>query len=133
MKKRPERLDAATSPAVQAMSLRDLADLPMIRAEGGLFEQMLFNLLDNALKHGTGPITLRTGQTEDTITVAMADAGPGPAPALRDWLHGAEMWPTADQRGLGLAVAKCIARVHGGRLLWSDGAFRVSLPLQARP
>lgn len=111
----------------------DFADLPMIRAEGGLFEQMLFNLLDNALKHGTGPITLRTGQTEDTITVAVADAGPGPAPALRDWLDGAEMWPTADQRGLGLAVAKCIARVHGGRLLWSDGAFRVSLPLQARP
>ncbi len=107
----------------------DLAELPMIRAEGGLLEQMLFNLIDNALKHGTAPITLRTGQTGDTITVAVSDAGSGPAPALRDWLQAAQMWPTADQRGLGLAVAKCIARVHGGGLRWSDGALRVSLPL----
>lgn len=111
----------------------DLAELPMIRAEGGLLEQMLFNLLDNARKHGTAPVTLRTGRVEGGLTLAVADAGSGPAKGLRDWLEGGQMWPMAEQRGLGLAVAKCIAQVHGGRLQWSDGAFRVFLPMQADP
>lgn len=110
--------------------ISDMADLPMIRAEGGLLEQMLFNLLDNAKKHGAAPIVLRTGQADGRVTVAVADAGNGPAPALCDWLLGEQMWPSSDQRGLGLVVAKSIARVHGGRLLWCDGAFRISLPLQ---
>ena len=117
----------------QADCLCDLADLPMIRAEGGLLEQMVFNLLDNALKHGTAPVTLRTAQAEGAVIIAVADNGPGPAPAMQTWLEGGQMWPMADQRGLGLAVAKCIALVHGGRLLWSDGAMRVTLPMQATP
>ena len=114
----------------QADCLCDLADLPMIRAEGVLLEQMVFNLLDNALKHGVPPVTLRTSLIDGALNIAVSDAGSGPAQALRDWLEGGQMWPTADQRGLGLAVAKSIVRVHGGQLRWSGGAMLVTLPVQ---
>lgn len=125
--------EAAVSRARRSFKDADIAmrlapDLPMIRAEGGLLEQALFNLIDNALHHGRAPVSVESGNLHDAVFVRVRDAGNGPSDLLRTWLAGPEMRPALGQRGLGLAVAKAIARHLGGRLSWQDGAFTLSLP-----
>ncbi|WP_291240055.1 DUF4118 domain-containing protein [Gemmobacter sp.] len=118
-------------PAVPCLT--NLADLPMVRAEAGLLEQAVFNLIENAMKHGLPPVRMTSRQSGQTLTLTIGDAGPGPSAQVRDWLKAAPMWPMPEQRGLGLAVAKGIARVHDGQLHWAEGAFCLSLPAGERP
>ena len=110
---------------------RIAADLPMLRAEAGLVEQALFNLIDNGLHHGGGAVRIGA-ELGPGLTLTVADDGPGPSPAIRDWLAGSDPRPAAGQRGLGLAVARGIARLHGGTLTWEAGAFRFTLPCEAQ-
>ncbi len=105
----------------------DLAPLPMIRAEGALLEQAVFNLIDNALHHGRAPVRLATRAGQGAVTLTLRDGGDGPPQAIRAWLDGPDLRPAPGQRGLGLAVAKGIARHQSGRLTW-DGGFTLSLP-----
>lgn len=102
--------------------------VPMIQSEGGLIEQALFNLLDNAMAHGRPPVTVTTSESADFLVVTIADQGPGLTASMAEWLNGPDLRPAVGQRGLGLAVAKGIARHLGGRLAWRDGAFVLSLP-----
>lgn len=93
----------------------DLSALPMIRGEAALLEQALFNLLDNALRHGGGQITLsarvtgdyerdHTGdRTTDRLLISVCDQGAGPEVA-------------ASGSGLGLQICHAIAAAFAGRL-----------------
>lgn len=90
--------------------------LPMVRAEAGLLEQALFNLIENALRHGAPPLRLAASSREGQIRISLQDHGPGLKPALVEWLGSSDPRPPAGLNGLGLAVAKGIARVLGGRL-----------------
>ena len=104
------------------------ADLPMLRAEAGLVEQALFNLIDNALHHGVAPVTLTSGLHPNGLSVTVADQGSGPSQTLRDWMDGPDLRPASGQRGLGLAVAKGIAHLHRGHLTAIGKAITLTLP-----
>lgn len=127
--------DLVTSAATRLLRAEKGADLrlqlgalPMIQSEGGLIEQALFNLMDNALSHGHGPVSVTGLETATTLTLRIADQGLGlPAP-LQAWLQGPDLRPASGQSGLGLAVAKAVARHLGGSLSWADNAFTLSLP-----
>lgn len=108
-----------------------LDPLPMIQSEGGLIEQAIFNLLDNALAHGRPPVTVTTFETTETIGIAIADQGRGLPDPIAAWLAGPDLRPAPGQSGLGLAVAKGIARHLGGSLTWSDSTFTLTLPKTA--
>ncbi len=105
------------------------AGLPMIRAEAGLLEQAIFNLIDNGLHHGSPPVIVQATATPGALGVRVADAGTGVPDAIGLWLAGPDLHPPAGGRGLGLAVAKGIARLHGGTLTASPGAILLTLPL----
>jgi signal transduction histidine kinase len=85
-------------------------------------QQLLLNLLDNALRASPAgaeiAIALRTGPK--TATVTIADHGPGIPPAslprIFDRFYSATGGRTPGQTGLGLAIARDIARGHGGEL-----------------
>ncbi|MBC7737366.1 MAG: DUF4118 domain-containing protein [Candidatus Saccharibacteria bacterium] len=137
----PPRLDwvdlndsvaAATTRARRAVKgaqvQETLASLPMIRSTGGLIEQAVFNLIDNALTHGRGAVQIATHAAAGACTVTVRDHGPGLPPAVSDWLAGPDARPAPGQRGLGLAVAKGVARHLGGSLSWTDGAMTLTLP-----
>lgn len=87
---------------------RQAVDLPMIRAEGALLEQALYNLLDNALRHTKGRITVTAGIEGKQLDIGIHDQGPG---------LGA-LGPA----GLGLRITKGIAQALGGDLILSDHA-----------
>lgn len=115
--------------AVKGADLRlNLCALPMIQSEGGLIEQAIFNLMDNALAHGRGQVTVTSHETATALTLTIADQGQGLPQILLAWLHSPDLRPAPGQSGLGLAVAKGIARHLGGTLVAADNALTLSLP-----
>lgn len=102
-------------------------------------EQALGNLLDNALRHGGGEVSLRASLNGDGLRLEVSDHGSGFPPEFAD--RAFERFTRADEgrtgggTGLGLAIAHAIAAAHGGdaEILAHDHALtavRISLPTQ---
>jgi signal transduction histidine kinase/HAMP domain-containing protein len=97
--------------------------LPPIRAEGAQLRLALGELVDNAVRFSTPgePVVLRAERVDDTVALAVEDAG-GPAASAFEGLVGAFQQGEAaatrshDGLGLGLALTERVARAHGGRL-----------------
>jgi heavy metal sensor kinase len=98
-----------------------------IRAPAGLtfeadpprVEQALSNLVENALRHGAGAISLSATAEGAVVRLAVADEGEGFPPAFL--AQAFERFSRADAArsrggaGLGLAIVEAIALAHGGR------------------
>ncbi|HYK98839.1 MAG TPA: ATP-binding protein [Candidatus Acidoferrales bacterium] len=103
------------------------SDLPQILADARRVEQVLYDLLDNAIKyspHG-GPISVSAEQAGDTVVVSVVDEGLGVAPdELASIFERFHRGSVARARaisgtGLGLAICKGIVEAHGGRI-WAE-------------
>ncbi len=119
-------------------------ELPLVRVDAALIEQVLANLLENAARHtpsGTR-ITLRVDRQDDSLLVSVEDTGPG-LPAgdpeqLFAKFHRGNTEGTVAGVGLGLAICRAIVRLHGGRI-WAEtraeggAAFRFTLPVEPAP
>jgi two-component system sensor histidine kinase KdpD len=118
------------------------ADLPLVSFDPLLIEQVLMNLLDNAVKYtpqGT-PIELSAMVREPEIVVTLGDRGPG-IPAgeeeriFEKFVRGAA---TGGGIGLGLTICHAIVTAHGGRI-WAENrpgggaVFSFTLPLDQHP
>jgi two-component system sensor histidine kinase BaeS len=87
-------------------------------------EQVLANLIENALRHATapGPVLLAARAEGAQVAITVSDSGPGvPAealPRLFDRLYRVESSRarTSGGAGLGLAICKSIVEAHGGRI-----------------
>jgi signal transduction histidine kinase len=94
------------------------------------------NLVDNALKYGGGTIELGAADRGDYIDLWVADRGPGIPPELREHALGKyrrlEEARTTEGSGLGLALARSVARLHGGDIELGDHrpGLRVTLRLR---
>jgi two-component system, OmpR family, sensor kinase len=89
----------------------------------------LTNLLDNARRHALSRVTVTTTHRDGTFEVVVADDGPG-LPEGGE-ARAFDRFVTLDGRGgsgLGLPIARGIARAHGGDLDYRSGAFVLSLP-----
>lgn len=84
-------------------------------ATPGALAQVLATLLENALMHGDGTVTIRTRRTGTSVVVEVEDEGTGVPDVL-----GARVFERAvsgrNSTGLGLAVARDLAEADGGRL-----------------
>jgi two-component system sensor histidine kinase KdpD len=78
--------------------------------------QAVSNLVDNALRHGEGTVTLRARQHAATATIEVADQGEGMNPGFA--AHAFERFARIDRAqdgaGLGLAIVAAIADAHRG-------------------
>jgi len=97
-------------------------DLPPLQVDEGRLQEVIYNLLDNAVKYSPagGIITLRATREDTQIVFSISDNGPG-IPA-RDLPRIFERFYRADKArhrelggtGLGLSIVKHIAQLHGG-------------------
>lgn len=111
---------------------------PMVRIDGALVEQVLANLIDNAIRHTAddGVISVIAERDGAWLRLTVADNGPGfggtdPA-RLFEPFHSDRQAGT----GLGLAIAQGIVQAHGGTIFAApsrDGgaAFTFTLPVEA--
>jgi two-component system OmpR family sensor kinase len=107
------RADAAGRPleVEQADGLSVDADRPRL-------EQALGNLIDNALRHGEGPIRLSVRHDDSRVELHVSDAGQGFPPQFLG--NAFERFSRPDTAragtgtGLGLAIVEAIADAHGG-------------------
>jgi len=89
-----------------------------VHADPARLEQALTNLLDNALRHGRGPIHLRARTHDGLLELDVQDHGPGLPPAFLQ--HAFERFARAESAGsrhgagLGLPIVRAIAESHGG-------------------
>jgi signal transduction histidine kinase len=109
---------------------------PLI-AEGrpGDLYRLFGNLVENAVHHGGGHIELRGSRIADRLEVSVKDDGPGIDPRERERIF--ERFHRSGSKrggsGLGLSIAREIARRHGGDVTMDGAAgkgalFRVTLP-----
>lgn len=121
----------------------DLAEgMPTLSAELILMEQVLFNLVRNALEalvrqDGEKRVTVRTRHDEAQVRVEVEDNGPGVDAALGDRIFESFMTGKRDGLGMGLAISRSIVEAHGGTLDYLNNplggaTFRCCLPREAK-
>ena len=114
--------------------------LPAVAVDADRLRQALLNLLRNGLeaagKGGTVRVSARRraqGDDDDGVELVIEDNGPGVPAASREKIFSPFFTTKKEGTGLGLVVAREIAREHGGDLVVADGAlggaaFVVTLP-----
>jgi len=120
-------------------------DLPMLRLDPVLFEQVLFNLIDNAAKYAPAGslIAIRARQDDGAVVVEVADEGPGLPPAdLERVFDSFYRVSKGDQvragTGLGLAICRGFVEAMGGTIAAgnrsdrSGAVFTIRMPVEAR-
>jgi signal transduction histidine kinase len=106
----------------------DVRDDAEVEVHEPLVVAALANLLRNAAVHAPGrPVRMWVARRGDRVAVGVDDAGPGIPPADREavfdrFARGGEARRTSDGLGLGLPLAREVARRHGGECRIEDGA-----------
>jgi two-component system, OmpR family, sensor histidine kinase KdpD len=105
------------------VSLELAADLPMLELDAVLFEQVLFNLLDNAAKYSPPDttISIRSLRERDAVTLQVADEGEGiPSTELESVFDKFYRVQKGDHvrpgTGLGLAISRGFVEAMNGRI-----------------
>ncbi len=115
-------------------------ELPMVPMDGQLMEQVLLNLMDNALKYTPegSPVEISARADGEQVVVEVADRGPGlPGPDVERLFEKFYRGNQAGREGFGLGLTICrgILEAHGGRITAENrsgggAVFRFFLPLK---
>jgi two-component system sensor histidine kinase KdpD len=100
--------------------------LPLVRADAGLLERALGNIVENAVRHCPPghPVLVTAGRVREALVVRVVDRGPGvPDEAkeeiFRPFQRGGDA-PDGHGIGLGLAVARGFIDANGGTVEAED-------------
>jgi len=104
-----------------------------IRGNGLLLDELIANLVDNALRYtpAGGTVTVRTRRLGEQCVLEIDDSGPGIAPAERERVFDRfyrVLGNSAEGSGLGLAIVREIAERHGARVALADNPARADAP-----
>jgi two-component system sensor histidine kinase KdpD len=118
------------------------ADLPLVAFDPLLIEQVLMNLLENAVKYAPSPsaFEIAASISNGAVIVEVSDNGPGIKHGDEERIFDKFVRGSAAAGGigLGLTICKAIITAHGGRIRAENrpegGAiFRFTLPIEERP
>ncbi|HEY2134746.1 MAG TPA: HAMP domain-containing sensor histidine kinase [Xanthobacteraceae bacterium] len=143
------RLDAAPALQIEPIDLLGLAaeecahydectpqgEPTAIRGDARLLRRLVRNLLDNASRHGAPPVTVTVGRAGAHAVIEVVDGGAGVPEGERDHVFTPfhRLGGESKGAGLGLALVRQIARLHGGEATVAPqpqrpSCFRVTLP-----
>jgi C4-dicarboxylate-specific signal transduction histidine kinase len=117
-------------------------DLPIVEADRVELQQVMLNLIINAIEamsgtsEGSRELLISTGIAEaGDVLVAVRDSGPGIGPAALDRVFDAFYTTKPSGMGMGLSICQSIVEAHGGCLWASANAprgatFQFTLPTQ---
>jgi len=138
---RVQRAWDALAVADRSLRLRDGAPDWLAVADGDQLDQVLWAILDNAVKYGQGAVTVEIGVdvTARTLWTTISDDGRGLEESDRTWLFGRFERGVAGRAsgngsGLGLYVSRALMRGMGGDLVLDEvvagkgATFRLTLP-----
>ncbi len=112
-----ERFDAQARERGRSVTA-DVSRPLAIQGDRERLDQALGNLVDNALRHGEGDVTVGAVAHDSVVELHVRDSGPGFSPDFID--HAFERFARADGArsrggaGLGLAIVAAVAASHGG-------------------
>jgi PAS domain S-box-containing protein len=121
------------------------SDLPHVKAAGGEINQVLLNIVMNAVqaiegqkRQGEGHIAIATFPEGDHVVVSIDDDGPGVPEALKLRIFDPFFTTKEPGRGTGLGLSisyDIVVNKHGGRLVVGDSrlggaSFRIELPIE---
>jgi len=107
---------ARRDPSGQGLDIRVEGDAATVRADADLVRATLLNLLLNAGQAlgGRGRVTVCVTRTDGQASIQVQDNGPGIPEALREQVFEPFFTTKARGGGLGLAIARRTAEIHGG-------------------
>lgn len=139
-----ERLRTQADKSGLGLILDIPSTLPLALADEERVEQVLVNLVDNAIKFTPpgGKVTLSAKVEDDSILISVADTGVGISaddlPRVFERFYKADKARAGGGTGLGLAIAKHIVEAHGGKI-WAESiegkgsTFTFTLPMAVKP
>lgn len=135
-----ERMALQAERAGLRLTLDVPVHLPAVNADPGRMEQVLVNLLHNAIKFTPpgGDITVSAYQQEQVVVFVVRDTGTGidseTLPRIFERFYKSDPARSGGGTGLGLSIARHLVEAHGGRI-WAESepdagsVFFFSLPL----
>jgi PAS domain S-box-containing protein len=144
LQRQPVELTAVLNDAaLSALALYPGADIEVadegdlwVDADRDRLVQLVENLVVNAIRYGSRPITMRASRTTaDDVRVEVRDHGPGVAETQQSLLFQRFATGNRSGTGLGLFIVRELARAHGGDAHYENAApgarFVVTLPALA--
>jgi two-component system phosphate regulon sensor histidine kinase PhoR len=144
IKRTRERLRIQAERAGLDLILDIPSTLPLALADEERVEQVLVNLVDNALKFTPpgGKVALSAKVEDANILISVVDTGVGISaddlPRIFERFYKADKARAGEGTGLGLAIAKHIVEALGGKI-WAESiegrgsTFTFTLPIAAKP
>ncbi len=114
----------------QAVRISVAPNLPFVRGDDKLLEQVLFNLIDNAHKYaGDASATIHARQEGDEVVLTVTDEGPGIKPAeleriFEKFYRGGRADGRKAGTGLGLSISRRLVESMGGTIVAQSPAVR---------
>jgi two-component system, OmpR family, osmolarity sensor histidine kinase EnvZ len=94
-----------------------LDKLPSVRYKPMAFRRLLYNLIDNGVKHGGGKVKLTTQNLGDKMEICVTDQGSGlPLPPEEQLIYSDQYEPQGYGNGLGLLIVQRLAQLHNAEL-----------------
>ncbi|MCU1501419.1 MAG: D-xylose transport ATP-binding protein XylG [Ilumatobacteraceae bacterium] len=89
--------------------------LPAVWADHDRLEQVVVNVLANAVRHGAEPVSVHASSAGGSVTIRVVDSGRGITPDLVERLFEPYVTgSTSRGTGIGLAIVRGIVEAHGG-------------------
>lgn len=113
-----------------------LGEVPRLMLKRLTIKRLVSNLVTNAIKYGSEPVELQTGQQENEVMLRVRDHGKGvreqDIPLLLQPFSRGEQARTLSGSGLGLAIVKRIVDMHHGKMSLQnhpEGGLQVEIRL----
>ncbi|MBN1579782.1 MAG: HAMP domain-containing protein [Anaerolineae bacterium] len=123
-----ERLEPQADRANLSVDVDPLSDLPLVLAERERIQQVVTNLVHNAIKFtpSGGRVRISAQVDGENLVISVRDTGvgilPDDLPRIFERFYKADRARSGGGTGLGLAIAKHIVQIHGGRI-WAESPW----------